>query len=125
MLRKLNLSVSATYLRRSLATHVGSQSSQAAAALPTRHDWSRQEIQNIYDTPLLELVFQAASVHRKHHDPSKIQLCTLMNIKSTLSNLPHMRDIELIVSLAGGCSEDCSYSRAYIHADILLTEAFA
>jgi len=40
---------------------------------------------------LLELVFRAATVHRTVHDPKKIQLCTLMNIKT------------------GGCSEDCSY----------------
>lgn len=39
----------------------------------------------------MELIFRAASVHRVAHDPSKIQLCTLMNIKT------------------GGCSEDCSY----------------
>ncbi|KAF9229572.1 biotin synthase [Gyrodon lividus] len=56
-----------------------------------RHDWTRQEIQNIYDIPLLDLVFRAATIHRQNHDPSKIQLCTLMNIKT------------------GGCSEDCSY----------------
>ncbi|KAG8936343.1 biotin synthase [Tulasnella sp. 418] len=56
-----------------------------------KQSYSRDEIQNIYDTPLLELVYRAASAHRLHQDPSKIQLCTLMNIKS------------------GGCSEDCSY----------------
>jgi biotin synthase len=39
-------------------------------------------VQQIYDTPLLDLVFRSASVHRQHHDPTKIQLCTLMNIKS-------------------------------------------
>ncbi|KAF8971518.1 biotin synthase [Flammula alnicola] len=57
----------------------------------TRHNWKKEEIQEIYDTPLLELVFRSASVHREHNDPSKVQLCTLMNIKT------------------GGCSEDCSY----------------
>ncbi|KAF8527897.1 biotin synthase [Hysterangium stoloniferum] len=65
-----------------------------ASILPSsasRQTWTKQEIQTIYDSPLLDLVFRAASVHRQHHDPSKIQLCTLMNIKS------------------GGCSEDCSY----------------
>ncbi|KAK2462052.1 hypothetical protein APHAL10511_006515 [Amanita phalloides] len=71
-------------LTRSLATHTVSPE-------PTIHARKREEIQEIYDTPLLGLVFRAASVHRKYHDPSKIQLCTLMNIKS------------------GGCSEDCSY----------------
>ncbi|KAI0307544.1 biotin synthase [Multifurca ochricompacta] len=73
---------------RSLATH-------ATANTPTvvvkRHNWTKEEVKGIYDTPLLDLVFRAASVHRQNHDPSKIQLCTLMNIKS------------------GGCSEDCSY----------------
>ncbi|KAH8100512.1 biotin synthase [Cristinia sonorae] len=69
---------------RSLATH-------ATTRAATRHDWTRQEIRAIYDSPLLDLVFRSAAVHREHHDPTKIQLCTLMNIKT------------------GGCTEDCSY----------------
>lgn len=72
---------------RSLATVTHTPRSSA----PLRHDWTRQEIQKIYDSPLLDLVFRASSIHRQNHDPSKIQLCTLMNIKT------------------GGCSEDCSY----------------
>ncbi|KAF7339923.1 Product biotin synthase [Mycena venus] len=72
---------------RSLATHASSP----IAAETSRRTWARQEIQDLYDSPLLDLVFRAGSVHRQHHDPSKIQLCTLMNIKT------------------GGCSEDCSY----------------
>ncbi|KAH9921987.1 biotin synthase [Epithele typhae] len=75
-----------TRLHRALATHA-----VAPSPPPTRHTWKRGEIQGIFDTPLMELVFRAASVHRQYHDPSKIQLCTLMNIKT------------------GGCSEDCSY----------------
>lgn len=75
------------HLRRSLATHV----SQGPTTSVVRNDWNRVEVQKIYDSPLMDLVYRAASVHREHHDPSKIQLCTLMNIKS------------------GGCSEDCSY----------------
>jgi len=73
--------------KRSLATVTSAVSTISSV----RNDWSRQEIQKIYDSPLLDLVFRAGSVHREHHDPSKIQLCTLMNIKT------------------GGCSEDCSY----------------
>lgn len=73
------------HLKRALATHASSTSRV------TRHDWSKQEIKEIFDTPLLDLVFRAASVHRNYQDPNKIQLCTLMNIKT------------------GGCSEDCSY----------------
>ncbi|KAI0094582.1 biotin synthase [Irpex rosettiformis] len=63
----------------------------SASSRPTRHDWAKSEIQEIYNAPLLDLVYRAASVHRQHHDPTKIQLCTLMNIKT------------------GGCTEDCSY----------------
>jgi biotin synthase len=72
-------------LVRTLATHASS------ANAPATRTWAKQEIQQIYDAPLLDLVFRAAAVHRQHHDPSKIQLCTLMNIKT------------------GGCTEDCSY----------------
>lgn len=65
-------------LTRSLATHAATTTSAATK----QKLWTRQEVQQIYDSPLLDLVFRAASVHRQHHDPSKIQLCTLMNIKS-------------------------------------------
>ncbi|KAG8998441.1 biotin synthase [Tulasnella sp. 427] len=61
------------------------------ATIVNREQITREEIRDIYNSPLLSLVFRAAAVHREHHDPSKIQLCTLMNIKS------------------GGCTEDCSY----------------
>ncbi|TFK57482.1 biotin synthase [Heliocybe sulcata] len=77
-------------LARSLAT-VNYVSPSESMPINARYDWSRREIQEIYDSPLLDLVFRAASVHRQHHDPSKVQLCTLMNIKT------------------GGCTEDCSY----------------
>ncbi|KAG8833122.1 biotin synthase [Serendipita sp. 399] len=48
-----------------------------------RRYWSKAEIKAIYDSPLLDLVFRAAQAHRVTHDPSKVQLCTLMNIKSS------------------------------------------
>jgi biotin synthase len=64
-------------LKRSLATHAAPSTTSA------RKMWTRDEVQEVYDSPLLQLVFRSASVHRMHHDPSKIQLCTLMNIKST------------------------------------------
>ncbi|MEH2389649.1 MAG: biotin synthase BioB, partial [Nostoc sp.] len=56
-----------------------------------RYDWQEIEIQAIYNTPLLELIYQAASVHRQYHDSTKIQVCKLISIKT------------------GGCPEDCSY----------------
>lgn len=56
-----------------------------------RYDWQQAEIQAIYNTPLLELIYQAASVHRQYHNPKEIQVCKLISIKT------------------GGCPEDCSY----------------
>ncbi|KAF8446187.1 biotin synthase [Boletus edulis BED1] len=76
------------FLNRRLLATVASDPAHIATI---RHNWSRHEIQKIYDGPLLDLVFRAATIHRQYHHPGKIQLCTLMNIKT------------------GGCSEDCSY----------------
>ncbi|UKO97992.1 biotin synthase BioB [Nostoc sp. UHCC 0870] len=56
-----------------------------------RYDWQEVEIREIYNTPLLELIYQAASVHRQYHNPKQIQVCKLISIKT------------------GGCPEDCSY----------------
>jgi len=56
-----------------------------------RHDWRLDEIRAIYHTPLLELVFRAAALHRRFQDPTELQLCRLISIKT------------------GGCPEDCAY----------------
>jgi biotin synthase len=48
-------------------------------------------IRALYDLPLPELMFRAQQVHREHHDPSAVQLCTLQSIKT------------------GRCPEDCKY----------------
>ncbi len=56
-----------------------------------RTDWTRKEITDIYNTPVLELIYQAATVHRQHHDPQEVQVCTLLSVKT------------------GGCPEDCAY----------------
>ncbi|CZT53300.1 probable biotin synthase [Rhynchosporium secalis] len=64
---------------------------KALAATAPRNDWTKEEIKELYDTPLMSLAFAAGTVHRKFHNPASIQMCTLMNIKT------------------GGCSEDCSY----------------
>lgn len=57
----------------------------------TRHDWTKEEILSIYNKPFMELLYEAASVHREHHDPNVVQISTLISIKT------------------GGCSEDCGY----------------
>lgn len=56
-----------------------------------RNDWTREEITRIYNKPVLELVYEGASVHRQYHDPSEVQVCTLLSVKT------------------GGCPEDCAY----------------
>jgi biotin synthase len=56
-----------------------------------RNNWSSEEIEAIYNSPMMELLYQAATVHRAHHDPSEVQVCTLLSVKT------------------GGCPEDCAY----------------
>jgi biotin synthase len=56
-----------------------------------RTDWTRAEIADIYNSPVLDLVYRAATVHRQHHDPQEVQVCTLLSVKT------------------GGCPEDCAY----------------
>ncbi|PYI31926.1 biotin synthase [Aspergillus indologenus CBS 114.80] len=74
-----------------LASRVPAVLREATDATTPRTNWTKEEIQQIYDTPLNQLTYAASLIHRKFHDPSAIQMCTLMNIKT------------------GGCSEDCSY----------------
>lgn len=62
-----------------------------------RHDWTRDEIQALYDKPFLDLVYQAASVHRQFHNPEEVQVCSLLSIKT------------------GGCPEDCGYCSQSVH----------
>jgi biotin synthase len=64
-----------------------------------RTDWTRAEIAALFELPFTELVFRAASVHREHHQPEQIQLCTLLSIKT------------------GGCPEDCGYCSQSVKAD--------
>ena len=68
----------------------------------TKHNWTKQEILDIYNQPLMELLYKAASVHRQHHDPNTVQVSTLISIKT------------------GGCPEDCGYcpQAARYHTDI-------
>lgn len=78
------------FITRSNATAAPNSLERLGSNLPSR-PWTKDQVKDVYDTPLLELVFRAATTHRAYHDPSKVQLCTLLNIKT------------------GGCSEDCSY----------------
>ncbi len=69
------------------ATFGAAETSEA----PIRHDWTRQEVMALFEKPFMDLVFDAARVHRLYHDPNKVQLSQLISIKT------------------GGCAEDCGY----------------
>lgn len=56
-----------------------------------RNDWTKEEISEIYNSPLLELIYKAATLHREYHATGEVQVCTLLSIKT------------------GGCPEDCAY----------------
>jgi biotin synthase len=63
----------------------------AADNSPIRHDWTAPDIEALLALPFPELLFRAQSVHRQHHDPCRVQISTLLSIKT------------------GGCPEDCAY----------------
>jgi biotin synthase len=56
-----------------------------------------EDIRALYEKPLMDLVYEAATVHRAHHNPDEMQMCTLLSIKT------------------GGCTEDCAYCSQSIH----------
>ncbi len=56
-----------------------------------RHDWTRVEIEALFDLPFPDLVFHAQRIHRQRFDPREVQISTLLSIKT------------------GGCPEDCAY----------------
>ena len=70
--------------------------------LEVRHDWTREEISSLYHQPLLELVFEAAQVHKIYHKIGEVQVSSLVSVKT------------------GGCPEDCAYcpQAARYHTDI-------
>jgi biotin synthase len=58
---------------------------------------SLDDVNKLYERPLLDLVFEAATAQRANHDAREVQLCTLLSIKT------------------GGCTEDCKYCSQSIH----------
>jgi len=53
--------------------------------------WTQSAVQQLLELPFSELVFRAATIHREHFDPTRVQISTLLSIKT------------------GGCPEDCAY----------------
>jgi biotin synthase len=64
-----------------------------------RHDWTREEVGALFALPFPELMFRAQAVHRRHFDPTEVQISTLLSIKT------------------GGCPEDCAYCPQSVHYD--------
>ena len=62
-----------------------------------KHDWSIAELRAIHDQPLNDLLFQAQTLHRHYHEANKVQLCTLLSIKT------------------GNCPENCGYCPQSAH----------
>ena len=46
-----------------------------------RKDWTKEEVLELYNKPLLQLVFEAAQVHRENHDPREVQVSTLLSYR--------------------------------------------
>ena len=66
-------------------------------AMQAKQAWTLDAVADLYDQPLLDLVFRAAHVHRANNDPREVQLCTLASIKT------------------GKCPEDCAYCPQSAH----------
>ncbi len=56
-----------------------------------RHDWTRDQVQGLFDLPFMDLLFRAQERHRRYQKPNTVQLSTLLSIKT------------------GACPEDCAY----------------
>lgn len=54
-------------------------------------NWTKEEILEVYNTPLMELIYRAADVHKQYHKVGEVQVSSLLSIKT------------------GGCPEDCAY----------------
>jgi biotin synthase len=63
----------------------------AATPNDLRHDWTRRDVEALFALPFNDLLFRAHSIHRRYFDPNRVQVSTLLSIKT------------------GACPEDCAY----------------
>ena len=66
---------------------------------PQSDTWSIEQVEALFDLPFNDLVYRATTIHRTNFDPHRIQLSTLLSIKT------------------GGCSEDCGYCSQSVRYD--------
>src|SRR5512134_56432 len=64
-----------------------------------RHDWTLDEVEALFALPFADLLFRAHSAHRDYHDPNRVQVSTLLSIKT------------------GACPEDCAYCPQSVRYD--------
>lgn len=62
-----------------------------------KNDWKLEEVLDLFNLSLMDLIYKSAQIHRKNFNPNKIQLSTLLNIKT------------------GACPEDCAYCSQSVH----------
>jgi biotin synthase len=61
--------------------------------------WSVDAIRALFELPFGDLLYRAQTVHREHHEPGRVELATLLSVKT------------------GGCPEDCAYCPQSVHYD--------
>jgi biotin synthase len=64
-----------------------------------RHDWSSAEVRALFALPFIDLILRAQAAHRAHHEPNRVQMSTLLSIKT------------------GACPEDCAYCPQSVRYD--------
>jgi len=64
-----------------------------------RTDWTLEEARALHALPFNDLLFHAQRVHRANFDPNRVQVSTLLSVKT------------------GGCPEDCSYCPQSVRYD--------
>lgn len=64
---------------------------ETSATMPGTTKWNRESIADLFELPMMDLLFKAQTIHREHHDPNAVQLSSLLSIKT------------------GACPEDCKY----------------
>jgi len=74
-------------------------STESANTAAIRTDWLREEVADLFELPFNDLLFMAHSTHRHHFDQNRIQISTLLSIKT------------------GGCPEDCAYCPQSVRFD--------
>ncbi|CAM9119741.1 unnamed protein product [Discosporangium mesarthrocarpum] len=80
-----------SYYKDARNVEMGESRSLNGTTATVRNDWTREEINDIYNMPMLELLYTASTVHRMFFNSREVQQCTLLSIKT------------------GGCTEDCGY----------------